>query len=247
MIRDTEKEEQVDDLYVAKYLVTNRLYRLFIASLQQSGSSAKSFGAELKTIQKNNSWGEGFGNYLEEGKNNLASLFRSRYDEERKFDGEDQPVVGITWYAAQAYCLWLSLFERNQPPYRLPTEKEWEWAAGGKRGTIAEKVRPYPWSDGKGDPGPKLANYGKSIGATTPVGNYPGGATPEGLYDMAGNAWEWMENKHEEYSTSRAWRGGSWYDDADALRCSSRSNSDPRNYHISDVGFRVIRSSLFSS
>ncbi len=238
----TEKEEQVDDLYVAKYLVTNRLYRLFIASLQQSGSSAKSFGAELKTIQKNNSWGEGFGNYLEEGKNNLASLFRSRYDEERKFDGEDQPVVGITWYAAQAYCLWLSLFERNQPPYRLPTEKEWEWAAGGKRGTIAEKVRPYPWSDGKGDPGPKLANYGKSIGATTPVGNYPGGATPEGLYDMAGNAWEWMENEHEKYAPAHALRGGSWYDDADALRCSSRLFDDPGDGN-GDVGFRVIRSS----
>jgi len=238
----TEKEEQVDDLYVAKYLVTNRLYRLFIASLQQSGSSAKSFGAELKTIQKNNSWGEGFGNYIEEGKNNLASLFRSRYDEERKFDGEDQPVVGITWYAAQAYCLWLSLFERNQPPYRLPTEKEWEWAAGGKHGAIPEEVREYPWRDEKGEPGSTLANYGKSIGATTPVGNYPEGATPEGLYDMAGNAWEWMRNIREEYASARALRGGSWYNIPVNLRCSARFSHVPA-YWLSVIGFRVVRSS----
>jgi len=242
----TDKEEPVEDLYVAKYLVTNRLYRLFIASLQQNGSSAKSLVAELKTIAQNNSWGEEFGNSFKEDGNDLATLFRSRQDENRKFDGEDQPVVGITWYAAQAYCLWLSLFEPDKPQYRLPKEIEWEWAAGGKRGTIAEKVRPYPWSDGKGDPGSTLANYGKSIGATTPVGNYPDGATPEGLYDMAGNAWEWMENEHEKYPSSRAWRGGCWYDDADALRCSSRGISFPRDGN-DDVGFRVIRSSLFSS
>jgi len=55
-----------------------------------------------------------------------------------------------------------------------------------------------------------------------------------------------MKNEHEEYPSSRACRGGSWYRDADALRCSSRSGADPGG-NSSDVGFRVIRSSLFSS
>ncbi len=197
--------------------------------------------------RKNSRWGEEFGNYLNKGNHDFATLFRSRQDEERKFGGEDQPVVGITWYAAQAYCLWLSLFETDKPPYRLPTEIEWEWAAGGKRGTTAEKVRNYPWSDGKGEPGSTLANYGKSIGATTPVGNYPDGATPEGLYDMAGNAWEWMENIHEKYAPARASRGGSCYSEADALRCSSRVVNIPGSSYVDLVGFRVIRSSPFSS
>ncbi len=243
----TEKEERVEDLYVAKYLVTNRLYRLFIASLQQEGSSAKTLSAELKTIAKNSSWGEEFGNFLKEGKNNLATLFRSRYDEERKFGGEDQPVVGITWYAAQAYCLWLSLFETDKPPYRLPTEIEWEWAAGGKRGTTAEKVRNYPWSDEKGKPGSTLANFNQTIGATTPVGNYPDGATPEGLYDMAGNAWEWMDSKYAKDTSARALRGGSWYGNPDYLRCAARySGGHPANW-LDSFGFRVVRSSPFSS
>ena len=241
----TNKEERVDDLYVAKYLVTNRLYRLFIASIKPRSSSMilPLFDESLKTIAQNNSWGGDFGYYLKKGNNDLATLFRSGYDEDRKFGGEDQPVVGITWYAAQAYCLWLSLFDQDQSQYRLPTEIEWEWAAGGKRGTKAEKVRNYPWNDQKGEPGSTHANYGKTIGATTPVGNYPDGVTPEGLYDMAGNVWEWIANIHEKYAPSRVCRGGSWVDSPGNLRCSVRVNY----FHPADTneiaGFRVIRSS----
>ena len=241
----TNNKVIVEDLYVAKYMVTNRLYRLFIASLQQQVSSAKSLGAELKTIAQNNSWGEEFGNYLNKGNNDLVTLFQSEFDENRKFDGEDQPVVGITWYAAQAYCLWLSLFEPDKLQYRLPTEIEWEWAAGGKIGAIPEKVRKYPWRNEKGEPGSTLANFNQSLGATIPVGNYPDGATPEGLYDMAGNAWEWMANMHEKYAPALALRGGSWLNLSDGLRCSARSNGRPA-YGGNDVGFRVVCSSSFS-
>ena len=244
----TEKEERVEDLYVAKYLVTNRLYHLFIASIKPKSSSVilSLFDESLKTIAKNNSWGEDFGNYLKKGKRDLATLFWSEYNENRKFGGEDQPVVGISWYAAQAYCLWLSLFEKDKPPYRLPTEMEWEWAAGGKQGTTAKRVRNYPWSDEKGKPGSTLANFNQTIGATTPVGNYPDGATPEGLYDMAGNAWEWMHNIHEKYAPARALRGGSWSDDPDYLRCAARFLYHPAVGSVV-IGFRVVRSSPFSS
>ncbi len=238
----TAKKEIVEDLYVAKYLVTNRLYRLFIRSLLQKGSLTQPLVTELNTIAKNNSWGKDFGNYLKKGNNDLAALFRSEYDEDRKFGGEDQPVVGITWYAAQAYCLWLSFFEHNKTQYRLPTETEWEWAAGGKRGTTAEKVRNYPWREEKGEPNSTLANYNNDIRATTPVGNYPDGVTPEGLYDMAGNSWEWMENIHEKYTSARALRGGSWYDGPGGLRCSARGNGHPATAD-DFIGFRVVRSS----
>jgi formylglycine-generating enzyme required for sulfatase activity len=240
----TEKEEQVADLYVAKYPVTNKLYRVFIDSLQQKESATELLSEKLNTIANNTAWGTDFGNYLQKGKNDLATLFRSRHDEDRKFGGEDQPVVGITWYAAQAYGLWLSLYEPDKPPYRLPTEREWEWAAGGKHGSSAEKVRQYPWSAEKGEPTSKLANYAEMIGATTPVGNYPDGVTPEGLYDMAGNVWEWMENIHEKYASARSLRGGSWYAKPEDLRCSARFADYPGG-RLSYVGFRVVRSSHF--
>ena len=243
----TVKIVDVPDAYFAKYPVTNKLYRLFIAWLQAKESPVlfSAFTTELDAIANDNRWGNEFGGYYNKGKSDLAGFFRSGYDEDRKYDGEDQPVVGATWYAARAYCLWLSLLEGDETLYRLPDEMKWEWAAGGKQGTTGQKVRPYPWSEEKGEPNATLANYNKNIGTTTPVGNYPEGATTEGLYDMAGNVWEWMENEHEKYPSSRACRGGSWY--ADALRCSSRLNYLPGLYYDLDVGFRVIRSSLFSS
>jgi formylglycine-generating enzyme required for sulfatase activity len=58
--------------------------------------------------------------------------------------------------------------------------------------------RPYPWPTDKGEPSPNLANFGQNVGATTSVGQYPEGTAPEGLIDMAGNAWEWMENYYDE-------------------------------------------------
>ena len=244
----TDETVDVPDLYVAKYPVTNRLYRSFIAWLaaKESPELRSVFQAELETIGMSDAWGKEFADDLKEGKEDLAGHFRSGYDEDRKYDGEDQPVVGITWYAARAYCLWLSLLERERGCYRLPNEQEWEWVAGGQRDKPDSvlKVRDYPWPEEKGEPGSTLANYNKNIGATTPVGRYPEGATPEGLYDMAGNVDEWMENWYnKEYPSIR---GGCWYDAADALRCSSRGGGDPGSGGIDDVGFRVIRSSHFS-
>ena len=243
----TDKIVDVPDAYFARYPVTNKLYRLFIAWLQAKESPVlySAFTSELDAIANDNRWGDRFGGYFNNGKNNLAALFRSRLDEDRKYDGEDQPVVGVTWYAARAYCLWLSLLEGDRTCYCLPDEMKWEWAAGGKQGTTGQKVRPYPWSEAKGAPNSTLANYNKNIGTTTPVGNYPEGATPEGLYDMAGNVWEWMENWYN--SDLIVLRGSAYYSDnsdADALRCSSRSYIDPRFIYLY-VGFRVIRSSLF--
>ncbi len=237
---DTGQEEQVDDLYVAKYPVTNKLYRAFIAYLESKGAEHEAllplsvFHGELDSIARNNAWGKEFGEYLKKGKNDFAAHFRSRNDEDRKFGGDDQPVVSITWYAARSYCLWLSMLEGERTLYRLPTEIEWEWAAGGK------EKRSYPW--GEKEPSSLLANYNEIVGATTPVGSYPEGMTPEGLYDMAGNVWEWMENWYDENEAARSLRGGSWSSYSDYLRCSCRSYFNPDDGD-DDVGFRVVRSS----
>jgi formylglycine-generating enzyme required for sulfatase activity len=241
----TNKEESVHDLYFAKYPVTNRLYRRFIDYLQSKNPEseailpASEFIEALQGIAKNRTWDTGFAEYFGKGKSDLAGLFRSGRDEDRKFGGDEQPVVSITWYAARSYCFWLSLMEskgKRIDLYRLPNEPEWEWAASGK------EKREYPW--GKAKPNPKLANYSDSnIGATTPVGSYPEGVTPDGLYDMAGNVWEWQENWYDEtQKKSPAMRGGSWYDLTGYLRCSSRSYDLPVNWS-GVIGFRVVRPS----
>jgi len=238
-------EVQVGNLYVAKYPVTNKRYRSFIASLQhenpEHGSpvTPASLSSELNTLAEHESWGKEFHDYLKEG-NDLASLFRSKYDEDRKFDGDDQPVVGITWYAARAYCLWLSMLEGETCRYRLPNEVEWEWAAGGRQGTTGKEVRKYPWPDEKGEPTSKLLNYDGNVGATTPVGSYPEGATPEGLYDMAGNVWEWTDSWwNEKTRLYRVLRGGSWDSHAEGCRSACRSNGTPGN-RGNFVGFRPV-------
>ncbi|MFZ4526568.1 MAG: formylglycine-generating enzyme family protein, partial [Chlorobium sp.] len=240
----TKKQETVDDIYVAKYTVTNKHYRQFInyldskeagyAAILSVESYTKSLIALAESIKD-------FSAYIR-GEKSLATRFRSRFDDDKQFNKDDQPVLDPSWYAARAYCLWLSLLESESGEtnlYRLPTEKEWEYAAGGK------ESRKYPWGDK--EPSPTLANYNNNEGTTTPTGRYPEGATPEGLHDMAGNVWEWTDDWYDKDKGWRSVRGGSYYSsNADALRCSSRNNDLPR--YVNDyVGFRVIRSSLFSS
>ena len=243
----------VADCYVAKYPVTNKLYRSFIGWLEKKDSGKNHvlvFSTELNRIAKSNEWGPEFAEYLK-AERDLAELFRSKNDEDRKFDGENQPVVGVTWYAARAYCLWLSMLEDNTKHYRLAHEVEWEWAAGGKQGTTGQKVREYPWPEEKGKANPKLLNFSESnIGATTPVGTYPEGATPEGLYDMAGNVYEWCSDWYGEDGTfaklfgpetgsRRVIRGGGWGLNAEYCRSAYR-NSLPPAYWSSSVGFRLV-------
>lgn len=245
----TKKEVSIPDLWFAKYPVTNRQYRAFIDFLAGKPSeSAKSFklNAYAEALHELANSGDeavkGFAEYLKKERD-LAKRFSSERNDDRKFNKDDQPVVSVNWYAARAYCLWLSMLSGSE--YRLPTEQEWEWAAGGRReepGRV-QIVKKYPWGDNP-EPTPKHANYGKNEGATTPVGRYPDGATPEGLYDMAGNVWEWMGNRYDDDTSAVSLRGGSWNYFPEFLRCAARNYDLPDYFfNILSFGFRVVRPS----
>jgi len=163
----------------------------------------------------------------------------------------DHPVVNVSWHDAVAYCRWLS--EKTGRDYRLPTEAQWEKAAGWDEG--AGKRWRYPWGD---DFDPRKCNTTEGgPGTTTPVGQYsPDGDSPYGAADVAGNVWEWCQDwcaeGYYQDSTSenpsgpgegegRVLRGGSWLNDQYFARCAFRNGPSPGN-RGNLIGFRVAAS-----
>jgi formylglycine-generating enzyme required for sulfatase activity len=246
----------VPDLYFCKYPVTNKRYRRFISFLAgKEKELEKEFSLDLfaERLLKFAKPIKGYLKYMGKDPGEWKNKFRSRLDDDKKFNGDDQPVAAITWYAARAYCFWLSCLDaavRKEKQlltgdtgglasiYRLPTEEEWEWAAAGEPDG---SIRKYPWPKDKGEPDIHLANFNNNVGATTPVDRYPVGATPLGLMDMIGNVWEWMENYSDKDEARKALRGGAWYKAVSSLRCAARVISDPRLWDYYR-GFRVVRS-----
>ncbi len=96
---------------------------------------------------------------------------------------ENHPAGEVSWHGAAAYCQW-----RKK---RLPSEAEWEKAARGTDGRL------YPWGNGR--PRPDMAFFGGFRGQTVPVGQYPKGASPYGVLDMAGQLWEWTRSLYRDY------------------------------------------------
>ncbi|HEX8034047.1 MAG TPA: SUMF1/EgtB/PvdO family nonheme iron enzyme [Ktedonobacterales bacterium] len=137
------------------------------------------------------------------------------------------PVVSISWYDMRDYSRWLS--ERTSQHWRLPTDAEWEKAARGDDGRI------YPWGDAFDVTAANVRETGHCT--TTPVGAFPKGKSPSGIYEMAGNVWEWTtaaayssdaNRSHAEHPTavdapeSAPARGGSWEDTARFARAACR-------------------------
>ncbi|HLP58149.1 MAG TPA: SUMF1/EgtB/PvdO family nonheme iron enzyme, partial [Candidatus Deferrimicrobium sp.] len=232
--------ETVPDLYFCKYPVTNKRYRKFISYLAGKEKSLEEILPLKMFTEKLSQFAgtiEDYPDYLEAKPGEWWSLFRSKCDDDKQFNGDDHPVVNVTWYAARAYCFWLSCLQQQKGLYRLPTEVEWEWAAAGREPGNA--LREYPWPTNKGLPSPELANYDNNVGVTTPVGRYTEGATPEGLMDMAGNAWEWMANWYDKDQSGRALRGGSWNYPSGVLPCAVRLLDNPQ-LNWRPYGFRVV-------
>ncbi len=182
------------------------------------------------------------------------------------FEQDDtHPVVRVSWYDAVAFCNWLSrqagleeVYDEetweadfSKVGYRLPTEAEWEYAAraGGK------EIK-YPW--GNEDPyhdGRYWMNYSGSDDGyryTSPVGSFPPNAL--GLYDMAGNVWEWCNDWYSgsyyaqspvdnptgpSSGSSKVLRGGSWFVGPWYCRTANRNRDNP-DFTGYIYGFRVV-------
>jgi len=162
------------------------------------------------------------------------------------FNHPAQPVVGVCWFEARAYCAWLSA--QTGETFRLPTEAEWEAATRGAQ------CRRYAFGDDFDVA--RCNTFETHVRHTTPIGVFPGGRTPEGLVDMTGNTWDWTSSLYTPYpydptdgreapsapGARRVVRGGSWGNAQDLVRVPSRYGVAP-GYRFDDVGLRVVRSS----
>ena len=166
--------------------------------------------------------------------------------EDETLKGDTQPVVGVTWFDAQAFAEWIG--------GSLPTEAQWERAARGTESRI------YPW----GDIPPKArqhANFARRYNRPIPVGQFPKGESPDGIADLAGNVWEWCLDEYNptayqrngkdvprnplnlrfrDVLRARVIRGGAW----DVGRAFLRSGLRFKFYPLDSthtIGFRVVR------
>jgi len=239
---------------IARYPVTNAQFRRFI----------KAGGYDQERFWTTTGWrwrqGEGEGGGRPPERRDLPY-----YWHDPRYNGNNRPVVGVTWYEVVAYCNWLTEFLRKEgelgpdEAIRLPTEAEWERAARGTDG------RAWPWGDEWDEN--KANTWEGGPRTTTPVGMYPEGASPCEALDMVGNVrewcstrwgWDWQrpdfgcpyvpddgreESEDEpERPSLRVLRGGSWHSRLLNARCAYRIRNHPDNWN-DNVGFRCARGS----
>ncbi|HAP66724.1 MAG TPA: DNA recombination protein RecF [Nitrospinae bacterium] len=226
----------VDDFYIGKYELTVSEFREFVNT---TGYMTEGEIGDGCSVYGGGEWKKDTGR---EWKKDRSKSWRNPSFSQ----GNNHPVSCVSWRDAVVYIEWLS--NKTGKRYRLPTEAEWEYAArsGGKvekwAGTNNEsELMDYAW-------------YNKNSGSKThPVGQKKSNGL--GLYDMAGNVWEWCSDWFDEkyYSNSpkdnpkgadngiRVLRGGSWYNAPHRLRTSVRAEREP-DKRADGSGFRLAAS-----
>ncbi len=232
----------LDDFYMDAYEVTNAMYAKFLNAMGKYVGDTGHIWLDIGDGDEQIEW--------------VGGQYRP------KAGFEEYAVVEVSWYGAAAYAQWAGK--------RLPTEAEWEKAArggqvrerypwgnddpDGSQCNFADKNTTYSWSDPNADDG-----YQK----TAPVGLYP--PNRYGLYDIAGNVWEWcideldlefyanspkespvsgglallMPNNFASITERRVLRGGSWHSTPEILRVAYRNSSEPA-VTLSYFGFRCV-------
>lgn len=211
---DEKSREMIDhDYWIDKYPVTNEKYRAFM--------EADGYGNQAYWSSEAWKW---------KTKNNITCPAPWN---DAKWNKPDHPVVGVSFYEAEAYATWEGK--------RLPTEQEWEKAARGEYG------RQYPWGEEFdknkcNSPGGPLSALRRTLtsSATTPVKQYPNGVSPYGCYDMVGNVSEWCASWYDENDGPRVLRGGDWTCEPEYQCASFRffSYADKRQ---NTIGFRLVQ------
>lgn len=229
---DDEKPQHIvhlDGYWIDKTPVTNAMFSKFVqetgyvTKAEKEGHAWNWTGSEWKKINGAN--------------------WRHPRGPQSNLKGKDyHPVVSVSWHDAKAYAEWAGR--------RLPTEAEWEKAAGGT------DARKWPW--GNYPPTNKLCNFNMKVKDTTPVGTYPVGASPYGALDMAGNVWEWCSDNFDPnyYASSpkvnplgaktyriKVLRGGSWLNSARDSHARYRG-AGVANVRDGDRGFRCACSPI---
>jgi len=173
-------------------------------------------------------------------------------------DRSRHPVTGVSWYGASAYCNWLNEVQAGgRTGWRLPTEAQWEYAAGGgPEGYDAKGVKQYIWA-GTSDESEleRYAWYKDNSISTYEVGTRL--PNPLGIYDMSGNVFEWVSDWYDgdyyqasdgladppgpDTGSLKVVRGGSWFDSSNLARVSDRLYFYPPSYRDYYVGFRLCR------
>ena len=189
---------------LSKYLVTNAQFAGFV----------KASGYKEQSLWDQEGWEW----------RQACKIEEPRFWEDPKWNGSTQPVVGVSWFEADAFCRWADC--------RLPTEQEWEAAARGPKGNV------YPWGDEWID---GICNTGEAeLRVTTPVGSFPSSVAKCGAHDMAGNVWEWCASWWDEKKKEfRVVRGGSWSYDSWYARSAVRYWYSPVSRGL-NFGFRVV-------
>ena len=165
-----------------------------------------------------------------------------------RLDRLDHPINCVDWFQADAYC--------KAVGKRLPTDVEWQWAAQGEGAGYT-----YPWGNEPPNGGllnacgqecvaalrekgrPMRQLYADSDGwvGTAPVGSFTRGKTKSGLFDMAGNVWEWTSSGPNPEKPNRILKGGSWQSDSiTPLRVATTASTAP-NGRDADAGFRCVK------
>jgi formylglycine-generating enzyme required for sulfatase activity len=203
---------------ITRYPVTNALYRHFIIA---GGYTTQRWWTEQ-------GWRE----------SQHKSWTKPYYWDDTRFNGDLQPVVGVSWYEAAAFCMWLS--DHLEASITLPTDAQWESAARGPDGLI------YPWGNDWND---DRANVAGLFAGTTPVMCFANGASWCSVHDLLGNVSEWTRSDYRNYDQTNeiditnsiyvSHRGGAWNENRALVRCSYRSWCNPGdrdNY----LGLRLV-------
>ncbi|MEE8523431.1 MAG: SUMF1/EgtB/PvdO family nonheme iron enzyme [Thermoanaerobaculia bacterium] len=264
-------EVELPRFWISRHPVTNAQFRPFVDG---GGYAERGYWTEAGWR-----WRQGaepdlsfYSDFPEETRQAIADWFAGRPAEKRdrpffwndpRRAGANRPVIGVTWYEAVAFMRWLEkhYLEAGKVPglpaesaagaeVKLPSEAQWEKAARGSDGRL------WPWQGGF-EPG--CCNTSETeLGETCAVGIFPGGRSPSGADDMAGNVLEWtttvwdqerfaypysdVDGRGEiEGNLPRVIRGGSYYYNKEDARCAARGWFDP-GYFFFNLGFRCVLS-----